>query len=216
MTKLMLPVLLSLCIISGMKHFADDGRYKTRVIQVSHLEGVIKLETDVGRCSGWIANDGVVITAGHCTINAKTFKVTFENGKTSQCSLLKTKFDFLDYLMGKVGTDVSILSCQTYNLQPLIFGYVKNKLEACNSYGYGGDTPVQKYTQCYVGSTLPDDESKMTFFGDVDYGDSGGPVIDSDGFVIGMNNQITTNGIPEFFSIPVEKIQRALDEATNK
>lgn len=137
--------------------------------------------TPVGeRCSGFVVGIAYVITAAHCKAPANTD--IYVDGKPSR--IIKQNDEFL------------LLSIEP-NSKPLL-QLRKSRLnigEPVATFGYAFGGPLQTYRRnasqyCGCGYS---DVDHLFLDGPTSPGMSGGPVIDSDGRVVGLNQAIMEN-----------------------
>jgi hypothetical protein len=148
---------------------------------------------------------GIFITAAHCFNAQHTFiKATFEDGHESDLSLAK-----LGNILFEESQDFAILKGDTHGVLGIEPEVTDGKTPApCASLGYGVEHK-QKASQCFGGLSLRD--GRRVFYGRIDFGDSGGPIINKAGHVIGINVQILSDvSKPVFFAVPIDNILKAL------
>ena len=167
--------------------------------------------------SGFVVDDeGHIVTAAHVVDGASTVKVTFSDG-TTRTATVTGKDD---------ATDVAVLKFNPsgLNLHPLELGSsaslgVGDALAAIGSpFGYeeslstgivsGLDRTIQAPNGFTVSHAVQTDAA-------MNPGNSGGPIVDSSGRVIGIADQIATDGSAEQssgvgFAVPIDLVKSEL------
>jgi S1-C subfamily serine protease len=168
--------------------------------------------------SGFVVDGkGHIVTAAHVVDGATSIKVTFSDG-TSRTATLAGKDD---------GTDVAVLKVDPsgLTLHPLALGSsasleVGDAVVAIGSpFGYeesmstgvvsGLDRTIQAPNGYTVAHAIQTDAA-------LNPGNSGGPILDSSGRVIGIADQIATNGSSDQssgvgFAVPIDLVADELD-----
>jgi putative serine protease PepD len=165
-----------------------------------------------------IDEDGHVLTAAHVVDGASSITLTFKDGTTRTAKLLG-KDD---------ATDVAVLEVDPsgLDLQPLALGSsasleVGDQLAAIGDpFGYerslstgivsGLDRTIEAPNGFTVAHAIQTDAA-------LNPGNSGGPVLDADGKVVGIADQIATNGSSESntgvgFAVPIDLVKAELDQ----
>lgn len=186
-----------------------------RFTHPTHFSSVVTLyNIDGGRCSGWVVKQDVVMTAGHCMDRVgEKLIVSFEDQSLPQI-FITTKRIFENGAMAD--TDMALLSGSTGNVPPItIAPDLVTSRTWCVSLGSGGrlgpqGLPIQQGTMCRT-SDHAEAGGLLPVAGDADYGDSGGPVVDTNGQVIGMVEAVAADGSPIFFIVPAPTLQKFLN-----
>ena len=169
--------------------------------------------------SGFVVDaQGHIVTAAHVVDNASSIKVTFADG-TTRTATLTGKDD---------ATDVAVLKIDPsgLTLHPLALGSsasleVGDALAAIGSpFGYeesfstgivsGLDRTIQAPNGFTVAHAIQTDAA-------LNPGNSGGPIVDSSGRVIGIADQIATNGSSDQnsgvgFAVPIDLVRSELSD----
>lgn len=159
--------------------------------------------------SGWAVAPGLVVTNAHVIAGADDTTVTTQDGVELEATpvyysprqdlaLLRVGADIPALPISSqrpVGSDAAILGFPEngpYSLAPARVGETRDTVSQ-DSYGRG---PVEREITALGGS--------------VRSGNSGGPLVDSKGQVIGVIFATTTSGSPGGFAIPAELVRAAL------
>src|SRR5829696_6217246 len=169
--------------------------------------------------SGFVVDaEGHIVTAAHVVDDARSIKVTFADG-TTRTATLTGKDD---------ATDVAVLKIDPsgLTLHPLALGSsasleVGDALAAIGSpFGYeesfstgivsGLDRTIQAPNGFTVAHAIQTDAA-------LNPGNSGGPIVDSSGRVIGIADQIATNGSSDQnsgvgFAVPIDLVRSELSD----
>jgi S1-C subfamily serine protease len=162
--------------------------------------------------SGWVAAPGLVVTNAHVVAGEDDTTVTTQGGASFDAT--PVHYDpYNDIAVLRVGADLPSLRIAAdpkrgiagavlgypengpYSIAPARFGDT-NEVVSEDSYGHG-----------------PIDRTIASLRGSVRSGNSGGPIVDSRGRVMGTVFAATTNGDPGGFAIPDELVEQALREA---
>ncbi len=163
--------------------------------------------------SGWVAAPGIVVTNAHVVAGEDDTTVTTQDGASLAAN--PVRYDPRnDLALLRIGADIPALpiAVEARRGEPAaVLGYPENGPYAAiparfgdtreviseNSYGRG---PVRRT----IGSLR----------GTVRSGNSGGPLVDSHGSVLGTVFAATTSGSPGGFAIPTDVIRHTLRETT--
>lgn len=183
-------------------------RPKVRVTFPTDIESIVSIETECERCTGWVAGPNVIVTAAHCFEDShEHITATFVDKHKVPLTLVK-----LGNEREHSGQDVAILKGNTGNVPAIeIEKDCSEHLQPCMSIGYGPQN-TQKSVACYGGRPVPQMDGLFVYAGEVDRGDSGGPVINSKGKVIGVQVSITEDMRPVFFAVPSCTVSKFLNE----
>lgn len=194
------------------KHFFGDRSYKQEVQSLG---------------SGFIiSEDGYIITNDHVVGNATKVVITTTNG------------DHLDAdIIGKdPTTDIALLKVSKNNLPFITIGNSDDVIigewviALGNPFGLFEVNQKPTVTVGVVSSTgMKLNSIENRFYRNmiqtdaaINAGNSGGPLVNSEGYVIGMNtiiytgNQYNTGNIGLGFAIPINKVKKIIDEIKNK
>jgi S1-C subfamily serine protease len=163
--------------------------------------------------SGWAAAPGLVVTNAHVVAGEDNTSVTTQDG-TSLAATVVHYDPSNDLAVLRVGSALPALRLAPdpengepaailgypengpYAVAPALFGETREVISE-DSYGRG---PVRRPISSLRGSVLS--------------GNSGGPLVDSEGRVIGTIFATTTVGDPGGFAVPPEIVERALEGST--
>jgi hypothetical protein len=181
-------------IANPLCHFTP-GVPRSRIRYITHDKRVVQIinhitETDgvhcTSRCSGFIEQDGIVVTASHCLYGRKKGdKVTikFIDNVEEEFSVLLVN-DISDHSIDK---DFAILKGNTRHFPSLPLASLEPTLPLRTvSFGYGmvETQAVLPVIAEYYYKSVSDYSLELT--GLVDHGDSGGPVLGFNGTAIGI------------------------------
>jgi V8-like Glu-specific endopeptidase len=173
---------------------------------------VVMIESECALCTGFVVRRGVIATAAHCTRFLGEHQQAFINGVSKTFVVVWKPKGMADYTKN----DVALLTGDTANLSPLALANRDLETGRCGSMGWGGRADknghqYSKITLCRL-TGQKDNAGLLLIQGDVDHGDSGGPVLTEEGKVIGINESIAGYDIPLFWATPVSSLKRALRE----
>lgn len=180
----------------------------------SHVPSVVAIyATDGDRCSGWVVGANLVMTAGHCVgWPHERFLVTFEDGSP------EAMFTTLKSIHAGQGTpiDMALLYGPTHGL-PVLSIAEESQIPTsiwCTFIGYGGAvTPVIQQTTVCRTMAEKSEEGFLQLHGRAVFGDSGGPVLDNEGNVIGMVKSIDGRGRPFAYAVPASLLRQFVEAA---
>ncbi len=164
--------------------------------------------------SGWVAGPGLVVTNAHVVAGEDDTTVTTQGGASldatpvhydpeNDLALLRIDTDLPALLLApdpKSGTTAALLGYPEngpYEVAPARLGETRDTISE-DSYGRG---PVRR--------------SIASLRGTVRSGNSGGPLVDDRGRVLGTVFAATTTGTPGGFAVPDEVVEAALREPTD-
>jgi len=162
--------------------------------------------------SGWAAAPGLVVTNAHVVAGAEDTTVTTAGGVELEATpvhyaprddlaLLRVGAELPPLPLstgGGEGVDAAVLGYPEngpYSVAPARLGETRATISE-DSYGNG---PVERRI--------------VSFGGTVRSGNSGGPLLDADGGVIGTVFAATTSGSPGGFAVPADLVTEALEQA---
>jgi hypothetical protein len=169
----------------------------------THIPNIVQILTNCSSCTGFVVGKNRFITAAHCFEGHGLTKIhaVFFNGYKTELTLIKRGSRFT-----RDDEDVAVLSGDTGNISPFSISNQCRKPESIIECGYGINH-VQKCTLGFGGRKDRQYPSGMyTFKGHAEYGDSGGPVINEEGRVVGMITQLAVGGSDTFFCVPSSKL----------
>jgi S1-C subfamily serine protease len=144
--------------------------------------------------SGFVIDKaGHVVTNYHVVEGAKTVQVSFSNGENVQAHIVGTD----------PSTDIAVLQVQTHSraLKPLVWGNSDNAqvgdsvVAIGNPFGYTRSVTAGIVSALDRPLTAPNNfqiEHAIQTDAALNHGNSGGPLLDARGEVIGVNSQIST------------------------
>ncbi len=191
--KKRLMALLALILITLLLEKCSGSKIET-IIQVSEPKVVkIGIVTDHGQgvCSGsFVSKEGIVLTCAHC-FNHEGIKKVFI--KTSKGTVYPAEPLFIDF-----DKDVAMIAPRTEGLFPYFqFGEAPRVGQQVISMG----SPLGIQGVAGVGYIEKVSKAKMLHSAPISPGNSGGPLIDLKGYIIGINEGIFTEGNSLFIAI---------------
>ncbi|XP_063167368.1 serine protease HTRA4 [Candoia aspera] len=185
-------------------------------LELFHRVLYTKEEVLVSSGSGFIVSeDGLILTNAHVLTNKQRIKVELKTGHQLDAQI-KDVDHKLDIALLKVDTQVTLpvlLLGRSSDLRP---GEFVVALGSPFSLQNTVTTGIVSSTQ-RDGRELGMKDSDMEYIQTdaiINYGNSGGPLVNLDGEVIGMNTLKVTAGIS--FAIPSDRIRRFLEESHNR
>jgi hypothetical protein len=187
----------------------EDG-WKNRLYLTTHEPAVVKLPTCTGFVIGRVKPlDPVVFTAAHCVQEiGQVVEVKFENGESSKMSVAA---------MGDSVNSAEDWAILIGPLPPTIEAFALSQASSaprrgCVVFGYGGRGRFQKAYPCIVGEQPQEDSGSIQLLlGEVDYGDSGSPVVGPTGEVIALVFALARDEQSLAFAVPSSTLRQALD-----
>lgn len=159
--------------------------------------------------SGWSVAPGLIVTNAHVIAGAEDTTVTTPEGVELEATpVFYEPSDDLALL--RVGTDIPTLpisSRRPAGADAAVLGYPENGPYSLSP-ARVGETRDTVSEDSY--SRGPVDRTIIALRGAVRSGNSGGPLVDADGRVIGTVFAATTSGSPGGFAIPAELVRKAL------
>ncbi|XP_074764011.1 serine protease HTRA1 isoform X2 [Athene noctua] len=188
---------------------------------VVHIELFRKLpyskrEIPVASGSGFIVSeDGLIVTNAHVVTNKNRVKVELKNGETYEAKIkdVDEKADIALIKIDSQGKLPVLLLGQSADLRPGEFVVaIGSPFSLQNTVTTGIVSTTQR-----GGKELGLRNSDMDYIQTdaiINYGNSGGPLVNLDGEVIGINTLKVTAGIS--FAIPSDKIKKFLTESRDR
>lgn len=176
----------------------------------THHKSVVRVSFECSGCTGWVIKKNYVMGASHClgkVPGSMEVVVKYINGGTSKGVIVK----YTDYETD-IGwpNDILLIKTNTGHTPPLKLAKT-SEVGKCFSYGYGMDH-IQKRVRCENFGPGHDSDGMDVLRGDIDHGDSGGPIVNLKNEVIGMNEALSNLSRTVFYSIPVEFIHKFMNE----
>lgn len=159
--------------------------------------------------SGWSAAPGLIATNAHVVAGAEDTTVTTQDGVELDAEPVYYS-PTRDLALLRVGAEIPVLAISHRNEEgrrAAVLGYPENGPYALDAARVGetrGTISEDSYGRG------PIEREIMALGGRVRSGNSGGPVVDARGEVIGMIFAATTNGLPGGFAIPAGQVEEAL------
>lgn len=163
--------------------------------------------------SGWAVAPGLVVTNAHVIAGTEDTTVTTQHGVELEAT--PVYYDPRDDLaLLRVGADIPTLpisSQRQAGSDAAVLGYPENGPYALTA-ARVGDTQATISQDSYGHG--PVDRTIVALGGRVRSGNSGGPLVDADGRVIGIVFAATTRGPAGGFAIPAEDVREALRQTS--
>lgn len=157
--------------------------------------------------------DGTILTSSHVVEGSKDIEVTIANGQVYKAKIITTKGVKDDLVLLKIKTDQPLKTITLANQDSIKVG--QKVLTIGNPFGFSGSL-----TQGIV-SRIDYTKNKIQTDAAINPGCSGGPLLNKNGEVIGINqsiynpdNNISNIGIG--FAIPVSLVKDFLDSNISK
>jgi S1-C subfamily serine protease len=165
--------------------------------------------------SGWVAAPGLVVTNAHVVAGETDTTVT-PNGSSSSLDATPVHYDPTNDLAllrvgGLGGSQLSFAPQVTSGTPGAVLGYPENGPFTIAPARVGSTGPV--ITQDSYGRG-PVTRQLTSLRGDVRSGNSGGPLVDGDGRVMGTVFAATTQGKPGGYAVPNGVVANALSDTT--
>lgn len=143
----------------------------------SSRPNVVNIGSATSRCTAWVAAQDTLVTAAHCVDGGQIFARI--SGRVEKCEVTAKGITLTDI-------DVAVLRCPTGDLPPLTISHEPLKPgDKCLTVGYGGSQPQAEAPCSVVGESSSELGSSWLFVGNVIPGDSGGPLLNARGEVVG-------------------------------
>lgn len=175
----------------------------TGVAEQAHPFSVHLINKDGSMCTGWVAAKSTILTCGHCVDKlGDRILAVFPFGEQEILTVTR-----MEHEATPSSVDLAALKgAIAYPPLPL---------------SEDDALPGQVFTQGYGDSAYAHESEGITLgtragglsvlFGQISYGDSGGPVLDVWGGVVGMNKARETT-LPIFYAVPARRIRAFLNE----
>lgn len=186
-------------------------------VTLSQGEGVVNTDSNIGSgfvidASGWIVTNQHVVSD-----TSATYKVVTSDGK---------EYD-VDQIARDDVFDIAILKIDATNLKPLTLGDSDNVVVGQEAIAIG--TPLGEYTGSVTkgiisglhrtvtatdayGTTSKSYEDVMQTDAAINSGNSGGPLLNSQGEVIGINFATSSSAQSISFALPINKVKERIEE----
>lgn len=165
--------------------------------------------------SGWAVAPGLIVTNAHVIAGTNDTTVTTQHGV--ELAATPVYYDPEDDLaLMRVGADIPVLqisSKRQVGADAAILGYPENGPYALTP-ARVGDTQVTVSEDSYGHG--PIDRTITALGGRVRSGNSGGPLVDDRGQVVGVIFAATTRGPAGGFAIPAEDVEEALRKTSSR
>ncbi|MFN8216269.1 MAG: MarP family serine protease [Solirubrobacterales bacterium] len=162
--------------------------------------------------SGWAVAPGLIVTNAHVVAGADDTTVTTQDG--AELAATPVFYDVHDDLaLLRVGADVPVLpisSRRPVGAAAAVLGYPENGPYALSPARIGETRETISEDSYGRG---PVDRTIVSLGGSVRSGNSGGPLVDAAGRVVGTVFATTTSGSPGGFAIPAELVRNAIRRA---
>lgn len=191
-------LLLLLVAVAGPLRMAKEIPH--RVYIPTKNSAVVYLESTMGRCTGTVIAEDLVLTAAHCVTDGTDVSAMFDDGTIT---VLKVIY---------VGTpasaeDVALLQGNTYNAAPVKLAKETPIPTACFMYGFAG-THTEMLMPCFLGEDLG--PFGVAGIAETRKGDSGGPVFGHNGELIGVIWGAMPDNPYDLIIAPVASVHAAL------
>ncbi len=215
------PAVSSPVVASGGGSVPADGTVAG--VAAAVIPTVVNISTGSGQGSGFIIrSDGYILTNNHVVDGANSMTVTFEDGSTASAQLVGAN----------AGYDLAVIKADRDGLPVSTLGRSADVNVGDTAIAIGSPLGLQGTVTSGIVSSLDrpvtaGGQGETSFINAiqtdaaVNPGNSGGPLVDGDGRVIGVNSAIATLGagaggqagsIGLGFSIPIDTAQRIADE----
>jgi putative serine protease PepD len=196
---------------------SDSGGLDAAALYAGTSAGVVDIKTGTGSGTGFVVDgDGHVVTAAHVVDGAASVTVTLQDGASRKATVLGTD-DATDIAVIKI--DASGLTLHPLELGSSASLDVGDEVAAIGDpFGYarslstgivsGVDRTIKAPNGFTVAHAIQTDAA-------INPGNSGGPVLDADGKVVGIADQIATDGNADQssgvgFAVPIDLVKSAL------
>jgi S1-C subfamily serine protease len=162
--------------------------------------------------SGWAVEPGLIVTNAHVIAGADDTTVTTKDGTELEATPVYygTRQDLALLRVGADLPTLSISSRRPAGADAAVLGYPENGPYAVSPARLG-ETRATISEDSY--GRGPVNRSITALGGEVRSGNSGGPLLDAEGQVVGTVFAATTSGAAGGFAIPAEQVREALPQA---
>jgi putative serine protease PepD len=181
--------------VSDAQPASSDGSLSVQSIYRLANKGVVEVTAGQGQGSGFVYDsDGHIITNDHVVAGAGSVSVKFSNGKTFSAQVVGTDAS-TDLAVLKVDAPVS-------QLFPLSLGDSSNLVVGDQVVAIGSPFGLEGTVTSGIVSALHREMTSPNHFAidnsiqtdaAINHGNSGGPLLDSQGKVVGVTSQIESN-----------------------
>ena len=213
--KFLIKFLLAFLIFSttGIPVFSYDKDEMTNISVYEKINPAIvaidaKIPNGTSSGSGCIINSkGEILTSSHVIANSDDITVTTSNGRTYKADVIKKFGSDNDLTIIKINTEHPLKTITIGNSSNVKVG--QKVLAIGNPFGFNGTL-----TQGIV-SRIDTKRNKIQTDAAINPGSSGGPLLNTSGEVIGINQAIynpdnNTSNIGIGFAIPINEVKSAL------
>ena len=212
--KIFLTILLMLGFVQVVSAYDRDELTNMNVYERIN-PAIVSIDTQIkyGLSCGTgcvVSGDGVILTSSHVIDDGKDITVTIYNGKTYKADVLKRVGRSNDLALLKINVDTPMQTVTLGDSEQIRVG--QKVLAIGNPFGFNGTL-----TQGII-SRIDYSKNKIQTDAAINPGSSGGPLLNTDGEVIGINqsiynpdNNISNIGIG--FAIPVNIVKDFLKSA---
>ena len=197
-----------------------SGGLDASSVYASAAPGVVDIAVDNGSGTGFVVDkDGHIVTAAHVVNGANSISVKFQDGTTRKATVLGQD-DATDVAVIKIDPSGLTLHPLTLGSSASVgvgddvaaigdpFGYARSISTGIVS---GVDRTIKAPNGFTVAHAIQTDAA-------MNPGNSGGPVLNADGQVVGIADQIATDGSADQsagvgFAVPIDLVKSALDDA---
>jgi putative serine protease PepD len=181
--------------VSDVQPASNTGNLSVQSIYRLANKGVVEITAAQGQGSGFVYDgDGHIVTNAHVVDGASSFTVKFWNGKTFAAQLVGTD----------ASTDLAVLkvNAPTSELFPLSLGDSSKVLVGDNVVAIGSPFGLEGTVTSGIVSALHREMTSPNRFAiddsiqtdaAINHGNSGGPLLDAQGKVVGVTSQIESN-----------------------
>ncbi|UTI64554.1 trypsin-like peptidase domain-containing protein [Paraconexibacter antarcticus] len=216
--------------ITGSASFSPEAIYKRESPGVVTIISAGLKGTTAGKNSGGLGSGFVISSSGEVATNAHVV-TTGEGGAIREAARVYVKFDDGNEVSAKVVgfdpfADVALLKIDPsgLDLKPLPLGSTKGVKVGAPVAAIGSPFGEEQSLSIGVISATGRSIDSLTGFSTsgaiqtdaaINHGNSGGPLLDAHGAVLGINSQIQTesgDGTGVGFAVPVDAVKHSLDQ----